>query len=94
MDGPAAATHNGLMAEGPEFGGSRQVMLDDRGTGLRVTWHPEPGIAVLSLWRADRCVGTFRAAPADMAALISFLSTVLARAADPEIRRTEAPGIA
>lgn len=84
----------GFVAEGPEFGGDRQVLLDDRGTGLRVTWHPEPGIAVVSLWRADRCIGTFRARPADMAALISFLSTVLARAADSDGGRTELPGIA
>ena len=84
----------GFVAEGPEFGGSRTILLDDRGTGLRLTWHPEPGTAVLSLWRGDRCIGTFRARPADMAALISFLSTVLAGAAETGPRRTELPGIA
>ncbi|HEX5268547.1 MAG TPA: hypothetical protein VFW24_17415 [Acidimicrobiales bacterium] len=82
------------MADGPEFGGDRQIMLDDRGTGLRITWHPQPGVAVLSLWRGDRCIGTFRAPPADMAALISFLSSVLAGAAAPGRLPTELRGSA
>ena len=57
--------------------------MDERGTALRLTWHPQEGIAVLSLWRDDRCVGTFRAKPGDIARLISYLSDSLASAVTP-----------
>jgi len=63
------------------FGGGRVVLMDARGGGLRLTWHPADGLTVLSLWREDRCVGTFRATPDDMARIISFLSGSLAAAA-------------
>ena len=52
-----------------------------RGIGLRLTWHGEAGSAVLSLWRADRCIGTYRAARQDIATVISLLSQALAAAA-------------
>lgn len=39
-----------------------QVFLDRRGADrvLRVSWHAEAGLVVLSLWSADRCTATFR----------------------------------
>lgn len=37
-----------------------ELFLDDRGQALRVTWHAEAGRVVLSIWRADECVGTVR----------------------------------
>ena len=39
-----------------------EMFPDTRGAerALRVSWHPEAGSVVLSLWREDRCVGTFR----------------------------------
>jgi hypothetical protein len=40
---------------------------DARGRSLRATWHPEATVVVLSLWDADRCVGTFRLSAADAA---------------------------
>ena len=81
------------MAERAEFGAPRQVLLDDRGTGLRVTWHAESGVAVISLWREGRCIGTFRAKPADMSALISYLAGSLASTA-AQAGDTELSGIA
>jgi hypothetical protein len=36
----------------------REVFIDQRGVGLRVTWHPEQDLLVLSVWDNDRCVGT------------------------------------
>ena len=43
-----------------------EVFLDARGSGrsLRVSWHDEAGVVVLSLWRSGVCTGTFRL-PAD-----------------------------
>jgi hypothetical protein len=63
---------------------------DERGRSLRATWHPEAGIVVLSLWQADRCVGTFRMSPDDAAELGSIVS----RAAAPrdDYTRSAEPG--
>jgi hypothetical protein len=51
------------------------VLLDARGGGraLRVSWHGEDGVVVLSLWRAGTCAATFRLARDDVPALISAL---------------------
>ena len=39
-----------------------EVFLDARGDGrgLRVSWHPDADVVVLSLWRGGTCAGTFR----------------------------------
>jgi len=39
-----------------------EVFLDPRGgdRSLRVTWHGDRGVVVLSLWRDSVCAGTFR----------------------------------
>ena len=29
---------------------------------LRLSWHPEAGVLVVSIWQADRCVATARIA--------------------------------
>ena len=65
----------------------RALFTDERGTGLRVTWHAERGLVVLSLWRDDVCVGTFRMPVADAARLATFLVDHLGRqigSLDPE----------
>ena len=40
----------------------REVFLDARGNGraLRLTWHHDADVVVLSLWRDSTCAGTFR----------------------------------
>jgi hypothetical protein len=48
---------------------------DERGRSLRATWHPEAGMVVLSLWQADRCIGTFRVSGDDAAELGDLLTT-------------------
>lgn len=50
-----------------------QLFLDERGQALRVTWHAEPEVVVLSIWRADECVGTVRLRPRDARRLAEFL---------------------
>jgi hypothetical protein len=56
----------------PTLGG---VVGDVRGAGraLRVSWHREDGLVVLSLWDGTRCTGTVRVAAADVPTLIEAL---------------------
>jgi hypothetical protein len=53
------------------------MFLDERGTGLRVTWHPERDLVVLSVWQDDRCVGTFRMPVQDVPRLSGLLAAAL-----------------
>jgi hypothetical protein len=70
----------------PTLGG---VVEDVRGHGraLRVSWHAEDGLVVLSLWDGPRCTGTVRVAATDVPALVEALQLglrppALARPAD------------
>jgi hypothetical protein len=56
----------------PRLGG---VVRDTRGAGraLRVSWHGEDGLVVLSLWDGPRCTGTVRIAAADVPTLVEAL---------------------
>ena len=56
----------------PTLGG---VVRDVRGAerALRVSWHHEDELVVLSLWNGPRCTGTVRVAAADVPALIEAL---------------------
>lgn len=56
----------------PTLGG---VLPDVRGAGrsLRVSWHGEDGLVVLSLWDGARCTGTVRLAADDVPALVEAL---------------------
>jgi hypothetical protein len=75
IDTDAAAAHAPSMGELVDLPEARsRWFADERGRSLRATWHPEAGMVVLSLWQADRCIGTFRLSPDDAAELISMLS--------------------
>lgn len=56
------------------------VFVDARGDrrALRVSWHHEEEVVVLSLWRDDTCAGTFRLAKDDVPAFIAALTNGLA----------------
>jgi hypothetical protein len=62
------------------FPGSGAVLTDVRGENrwMRVTWHDEAGVVVLSLWRDASCVSTLRLAREDVPALVSALVNGLA----------------
>jgi hypothetical protein len=62
----------------------RLLLLDERGVGMRASWHLDRGFANLSTWRGDRCQETFHLSVADAAALIDFLADGLAEAAAGE----------
>jgi hypothetical protein len=66
----------------PTLGG---VVRDVRGAGraLRVSWHSEDGLVVLSLWDGPRCAGTVRVAATDVPALIEALQIGLPPADEP-----------
>ncbi len=68
-----------------------EVFVDSRGSdrAMRVSWHAEVGLVVLSLWREDRCTATFRLPVAEVPALVHALVEGLAHSADPH-----APGAA
>ena len=63
----------------PETG---QVFLDARGgdRALRVSWHTESGLVVLSLWHGNVCSGSFRLAVDEVPDLIDLLRAGLAEA--------------
>jgi hypothetical protein len=57
------------------------VLGDARGDGraLRVTWHDEAGVVVLSVWRDNVCTATARLAPDQAVDLIEALAAGLPR---------------
>jgi hypothetical protein len=69
------------VAEVHELPTGRALFVDERGRGLRITWHPEAGMVNLSMWRDDRCVETFRLSLAEVPALVGFLVDGLGEAA-------------
>ena len=52
-----------------------EVLPDARGDGrwVRVTWHQDADVVVLSLWREGTCVGTARLARDDVPVMVSAL---------------------
>ena len=61
-----------------------EVFLDARGAGraLRVSWHAEADLVVLSLWQGGTCAGTFRLPVEEVPDLIETLRAGLAQAYD------------
>ena len=59
---------------------SGEVLADVRGNGrwLRVTWHDEADVVVLSLWKHMSCVGTLRLEREQVPGLVDALVTGLA----------------
>lgn len=77
-----------------------EVFLDARGgeRTLRVSWHHEAGLVVLSLWREGSCAGTFRLDVAEVPALVDLLRAGLDVSYDdarvsfiPGMRAADAP---
>lgn len=69
---------------------SREVFLDERGDhrALRVSWHGEAGLVVLSLWRGGTCTGSFRMPAADVPALLHALSEAASSTGHGSVDRT------
>jgi hypothetical protein len=61
-----------------------EAFLDARGGGraLRVSWHGEAGVVVLSLWSGATCRGTFRLPAEEVPDLVEALRVGLGHAYD------------
>lgn len=72
------------------------VFLDSRGDGraLRVTWHSEASVVVLSVWKDNVCTATVRLPPDEVVALIETLAAGLARGSDQGSGPAGGPGLA
>jgi hypothetical protein len=68
----------------PELARS-MVLPDVRGDGraMRVTWHTESGVVVLSVWRDNVCSATVRLPQSEVPTLIAGLSAGLRWPSDP-----------
>jgi hypothetical protein len=60
----------------------RLLAVDERGVGLRATWHLDRGFLNVSLWRDDVCVETFHLTPNEAARLAAFIADGLFEAAE------------
>lgn len=68
---------------------SGEILADARGGGrwMRVTWHEEADLVVLSLWKHMSCVGTLRLDRSQVPELVDALVTGLAGAPRVDARR-------
>jgi hypothetical protein len=69
-----------------------EVFLDARGgnRAMRVSWHHEAGLVVLSLWRDNVCAGSFRLAVDEVPELIEMLRAGLDTAYTVAMQRRHA----
>jgi hypothetical protein len=81
MDARAGVGDTVSVAEDRGLPGRREILVDDRGAGLRLTWHAEQLLTVVSLWREDSCIGVFHLEPDEAVRVITFLSANLAEVA-------------
>jgi hypothetical protein len=55
-----------------------ELMVDERGSALRATWHDQAAVLVLSVWHDGECAGSVRLPPDEVARLGRFVVTSLA----------------
>jgi hypothetical protein len=77
---PMAEPGGGREAEVLALPSSGELVSDARGGGrwMRVTWHDEADLVVLSLWKQASCVGTLRLERSQVPALVNALVSGLA----------------
>jgi hypothetical protein len=73
----------------PETG---SIFLDARGgdRALRVSWHQDAGVVVLSLWRDNVCAGSFRLGIDEVPELIALLRAGLTQSYEAARGRLDA----
>ena len=81
VTGIAPEAHDGDVPAVRPLPETGSIFLDARGgdRALRVSWHQEAGMVVLSLWRDNVCAGSFRLAIDEVPALIDMLRSGLVR---------------
>ncbi len=67
------------MATARPLPASGEIFLDARGDdrALRVSWHYDTDLVVLSLWRGNVCTGSFRLTVEEVPELIAMLRSGL-----------------
>jgi hypothetical protein len=67
------------MATARPLPATGEIFLDSRGDerALRVSWHYDTDLVVLSLWRDNVCTGSFRLGVAEVPQLIELLRSGL-----------------
>ena len=72
------------------------IFLDSRGgdRALRVSWHDDSGMVVLSLWRDNVCAGSFRLGVDEVPELIALLRSGLDQAYDVALAKRRTGGAA
>jgi hypothetical protein len=50
---------------------------------MRVSWHPDQGLVVMSIWRGNTCVGTVQVDSAEVPHLVDVLVRGLAAGSAP-----------
>lgn len=82
--------HHARMSESGLRGG--EVFLDARGGGraMRLTWHHEADLVVMSIWRDRVCAGTFRLALSDVDDFVDALVDGLREAPGVHMSRSAA----
>jgi hypothetical protein len=80
------------MATARPLPAAGEIFLDARGgdRALRVSWHHESDLVVLSLWRENVCAGSFRLAVDEVPGLIDLLRSGLDTAYDVALHRRHA----
>jgi hypothetical protein len=80
------------MATARPLPAAGEIFLDARGgdRALRVSWHQESELVVLSLWRENVCSGSFRLGVDEVPALIELLRRGLDTAYDVALARRHA----
>ena len=83
---------NGGMSKARPLPETGSILLDARGgdRALRVSWHHEAGLVVLSLWRDNVCTGSFRLAVDEVPEVIAVLRAGLDQAYDAALTRRRA----
>ena len=77
------------MATARPLPAAGEIFLDARGgdRALRVSWHHESDLVVLSLWRDNLCAGSFRLGVDEVPDLIALLRAGLDTAYDVALQR-------
>ena len=80
------------MATARPLPATGEIFLDARGDdrALRISWHYDTDLVVLSLWRENVCSGTFRLSIDEVPDLIESLRAGLDRAYAATIMRGQA----
>ena len=94
VTGRPGLEQNGEMPKARPLPEQGSIFLDARGGphALRVSWHLDRGLVVLSLWHDNVCSGSFRLTVDDVPEMIASLRSGLDAAYVTALKRRDAAG--